>query len=271
MFFFSLYGGCCNSSFLGWWTIAYISQSSLVLFRKSSWKKFLLRFVSFTLILKRHQFLFPHCSSFECFKKNSSLHAFSCKQEAKSLCAYWEKWHLCPAGSTITVSSDHPDAWLVWSVQSCLFLYNRRVFSRQAWSLQTYQITQSQSSLNGNSLCKIFCPSVAAGTSARNTGPVLKITEDWGSTGPSDAALSSLCWVSICSPGIARRPQVHCGCSMEERFVFKLYDPSLNSAKKGRSAMMIKKIKRHEGDRDPSLKDLSNKVSYAEKNMMLIT
>lgn len=73
-------------------------------------------------------------------------------------------------------------------------------------------------------------------------------------------------WVSICSPGIARRPQVHCGCSMEELFVFKLYDPSLNSAKKGRSAMTIK-IKWTRRDRSPFLKDLSNKVSYAEKNM----
>lgn len=50
-------------------------------------------------------------------------------------------------------------------------------------------------------------------------------------------------WVSISCPGITRHPQVHCGRSMEERFflwvylcvcvcVFKLEDPSLNSAKR---------------------------------------
>lgn len=53
-------------------------------------------------------------------------------------------------------------------------------------------------------------------------------------------------------------------------FVFKLYDPSLNLAKKGRVAMKIK-IKETPRGRGPSLKDLSNKVSRAEQNVTLIT
>lgn len=71
---------------------------------------------------------------------------------------------------------------------------------------------------------------------------------------------------------------MHCGCSMEERFVFKLYDPSLNSAKKGRGAMTTEGGKKNKKSKetyrgcDPYFKkDLSNKVSRAEKRMKLIT
>lgn len=56
--------------------------------------------------------------------------------------------------------------------------------------------------------------------------------------------------------------------------MFKLYDPSLNSAKKGRGAMTIKtkkKIKRRTGAAIPNQKDLPNEVSWAEKHMKLIT
>lgn len=61
-------------------------------FRKGSWKNSSHpSFLSYTHFKTAYSFLPNHCSSFWVLKKNSSLHAFSCKQEAKSSCAYWEE------------------------------------------------------------------------------------------------------------------------------------------------------------------------------------
>lgn len=88
---------------------------------------------------------------------------------------------------------------------------------------------------------RFFCPVGKPGSRKGGLGTRAKVPKLQGRPGPLRCSSSVPLRVSMCSPGITRRPQVHCGCSMEERFVFKLYDPSLNSAKKGRGAMTTDK------------------------------
>lgn len=68
-------------------TIAYISQSSLVLLEKVDEKNPPDLLFYHTLIFKT-AYIFPPIVLLLSAIKNSSLHDFSCKQEAKSLCAY---------------------------------------------------------------------------------------------------------------------------------------------------------------------------------------
>lgn len=101
---FPLYVDCCNSSvfFPLFYFFLFIffrgdvnclrSQVQCGSFRKSSWKKFFPPNLSYAHFKTAYSFFFlPHCSCLECFEKTSSSHAFSCKQEAKSSCAYWEE------------------------------------------------------------------------------------------------------------------------------------------------------------------------------------
>lgn len=193
----------------------------------------------FTLIWKLHTFPLPIVLLLLSAFKRSSLHAFSCKQEAKSLCAYWEEVTSLPCRK-YNYSIIRSSRCLIGLVcpDSSFFLSNRRVSSDTSMKpTDVPNITKSCKVIRGNSLCQkksFLCPVESLGAGKRALG--IRIPKTWGSSVP----------LRVCSPGVTRRPQVHCGCSMEERFVFKPFDQSLNSAKKGRVATMIK-IKRHKG------------------------
>lgn len=80
-----------------------------------------------TLILKLHTVFSNHCSSFWVLKKSLPCMLSAANRKPRAHVLIERKWHLCPAGSTITASSDPPDARLVWSVQSRIFFSKIRV------------------------------------------------------------------------------------------------------------------------------------------------
>lgn len=139
--------------------------------------------------------------------------------------------------------------------------------------LQTYQTTQRRSNRSHESVfvrCSVLLwqqeGSYEQGLNSQKQTNKQKKRRALKSTGRLDAALMSPCESAPVVGGLGRRPQMHCGCfPWKSVFVFKLYDSSLNSAKKPSDAKMLK-IKETRGSAAPppphTLKDRTKSVMW---------